>query len=145
MSEQSERLKRRTMTFALDVCALIRELPFEEPGPTVKHQLARAATGVAFNYRSSCRARSHAEFTARMGVVVDEADESLGWLEFVETARLIQAPAVARLLQESRELLSIMSTAAGTARSNERNRRSGRPIRPTRPSITRSPDPPITR
>jgi len=122
VSEQSELLKQRTMTFALDVCALIRALPFDEPGPTVKHQLARSSTGVAFNYRSSCRARSHAEFTARLGVVVDEADESVGWLEFIDAGHLIQTPEVARLLQESRELLSIMSAAAGTARRNQRNR-----------------------
>jgi len=78
MSDQSELLKQRTMTFALDVCALIRALPVDEPGLTVKHQLARSSTGVAFNYRSSCRARSHAEFTARLGVVVDEMKASAG-------------------------------------------------------------------
>ncbi|HEY2906473.1 MAG TPA: four helix bundle protein, partial [Vicinamibacterales bacterium] len=66
MSEVTEELKIRTMRFALDVCAVIRQLPFEEPGPTVKRQLAKASTGVAFNYRSSCRSRSHTEFTARI-------------------------------------------------------------------------------
>jgi four helix bundle protein len=78
MSQTADELKRRTMRFALDVCALIRDLPIFEPGPTAQHQLARAATGVAFNYRATCRARSHTEFTARMGVVAEEADESQG-------------------------------------------------------------------
>jgi hypothetical protein len=55
-----------------------------------------------------------------MGVVVDEADESLGWLEFIDSACLISTPEVTRLLQEGRELLSIMSAAAGTARYNQR-------------------------
>jgi four helix bundle protein len=54
------------MRFAVDVCALIKLLPPSEPGPTVRHQLAKCSTSVAMNYRSSRRARSHAEFTARM-------------------------------------------------------------------------------
>src|SRR5204862_311263 len=58
MSEQTELLKQRTMRFALDVCALIKHLPHDEPGPTVKRQLAKASTGVAFNYRSSFRPAS---------------------------------------------------------------------------------------
>jgi len=111
------------MRFALDVCALIKQLPHDEPGPTVKRQLAKAATGVAFNYRSSCRSRSHAEFTARIGVVAEEADESLGWLEFIEGAKLIPLKELDLLTHEARELLAIMSASAGTARYKERNRR----------------------
>ena len=79
-------MKQRTMQFALDVCGLIKDLPHSEPGPTVRRQLAKSATGVAFNYRASCRARSHTEFTARMGVVAEEADETQGWLEFIDAA-----------------------------------------------------------
>jgi len=78
MSEQADLLKARTMRFALDVCALIKHLPHEEPGPTVKRQLAKSSTGLAFNYRASCRARSHAEFTAKIGLVAEEADETQG-------------------------------------------------------------------
>jgi four helix bundle protein len=109
MSDTAEQLKRRTMQFALDVCALIKQLPHTEPGATVRGQLVRASTGVAFNYRSSCRARSHGEFTARMGVVADEADESLGWLEFIEGAKLISSDELQRLLIESDELAAIFS------------------------------------
>ena len=50
MSEESELLKKRTMRFALDVCALIKHLPTYEPGPTVRRQSAKSATSVAFNY-----------------------------------------------------------------------------------------------
>jgi four helix bundle protein len=122
MSEQAELLKARSMRFALDVCALIKSLPSDEPGPTVKRQLAKAATSVAFNYRASCRARSHAEFTAKIGLVAEESDESQGWLEFIEAARLIVSPEVSRLHQESTELLAIFSASAGTARYKERNK-----------------------
>ena len=121
MSDQAELLKKRTMRFALDICALIRQFPAWEPGPTAQRQLAKAATSVAFNYRASCRARSHAEFTAKIGTVAEEADESLGWLEFAEAAPLADGPELARLLAESRELCAIFSASVGTARYNRRN------------------------
>ena len=122
MGDVSEQLKVRTMKFALDTCALIRRLPREEPGPTVRRQLAKSSTGLAFNYRAACRARSHAEFTARTGVVAGEADESLGWLEFIDAARLLASNDVNRLIAEARELVAIFSSAYGTARRNARQR-----------------------
>ena len=111
------------MRFALVVCGLIKRLPDAEPGPTARRQLAKSATSVAFNYRASCRARSHAEFTARIGLVAEESDESLGWLEFVEAAGLIPAKDVAAAVSEARELVSIFSAAYGTARGKERRTR----------------------
>jgi four helix bundle protein len=122
MSEQADLLKARTMRFALDVCALIRHLPHDEPGPTVKRQLAKSSTGLAFNYRASCRARSHAEFTSKISVAAEEADETQGWLEFIEAGRLTTSPDVQRLLTESTELSAIMSASVGTARYKERNK-----------------------
>ncbi len=122
MSDVADQLKSRTMRFALDVCDLIRQLPSAEHGPTVKRQLAKASTGVAFNYRSSCRSRSHAEFTARIGVVAEEADESSGWLEFIEAAKLLASEELTRLMQEANELVAIFSASVGTARFKERNR-----------------------
>jgi four helix bundle protein len=120
MSDVADQLKQRTMRFALDVCALIRELPQFEPGPTVQHQLAKAATAVAFNYRATCRARSHAEFTARMGIVAEESDESQGWLEFIEAGELLESETLTRLICEATELAAITSAAYGTARQKER-------------------------
>jgi len=123
MSEESERLKARTMKFALDVCRLIMLLPAEEPGPTARRQLARSATSIAFNYRSSCRARSHAEFTSKIGLVAEESDESQGWLDFIDAAGLIRTSELQRLLGEATQLVAIFSASAGTARHSERNRR----------------------
>jgi four helix bundle protein len=117
MSEQAEQLQERTMQFAVDVCDLIKLLPFWEPGPTVRHQLAKSSTSTAMNYRSSRRARSHAEFTARIGVVADESDESLGWLEFITRAKLLSSPELPRLLQEALELRNIFGASGGTAAS----------------------------
>ena len=120
MSEESERLKARTMRFALEVCAMLRKLPGDEPGPTIKRQLARAATGTAINYRASCRARSHADFTSKIGIVSEEADEAQGWLEFIRDAKLLHANDVNRLVAECTELSAIFSASVGTARAKER-------------------------
>ena len=119
MSEQAEQLKARSMQFALSVCRLIKSLPRDEPGPTVRRQLAKSATSVAFNYRAACRARSHDEFTSKMGTVAEESDETLGWLEFIDDARLMVSPVPASLIAESRELLAIFSATYGTARANK--------------------------
>jgi four helix bundle protein len=78
------------------------------------------------NYRASCRARSHAEFTAKTGLVAEAADETQGWLEFIEAAELITSAEVARLLAEATQLTKIVSASYGTARYNERNRRDNR-------------------
>jgi four helix bundle protein len=123
VGEAAEVLKVRTMRFALDVCRLIKELPQCEVGRTVRQQLAKSSTSIAFNYRASCRARSHAEFTARIGVVAEESDETLGWLEFVEAARLARSSEITRLIGEATELVAIFSAAYGTARRNERKHR----------------------
>jgi four helix bundle protein len=120
MSEQAEQLQERAMQFAVDVCELIKLLPAWEPGPTVRHQLAKSSTSVAMNYRSSRRARSHAEFTARTGIVADESDESLGWLEFSQRAKLLDTPELPRLLREALELRNIFAASAGTARHRQR-------------------------
>jgi four helix bundle protein len=121
MSEIAEQLKSRTMRFALDVCDLITHLPDSEPSQTARRQLAKAATSVAFNYRAACRGRSHKEYTAKIGLVAEEADESLGWLEFIEAACLLPSTALTHLIAECRELAAIMSASYGTARYKERH------------------------
>ena len=128
------------MRFALDVCALLKQLPFEEPGPTIKRQLARSSTGTAFNYRAACRGRSHDEFTAKIGVVAEEADETQGWLEFIVDAKLIASKEVGRLYQEATELSAIFSASVGTARSKQRHKGNELPGN-ERPRPRQSPNP----
>jgi four helix bundle protein len=124
VSEQADRLKERTKRFALDVCELLKSMPSSEPGPTVRRQLAKSATSVGANVRAACRARSHAEFTARIGVVAEEADETVYWLDMIAGARLTTAAALPNLQREAKELLAMFSTAVGTARRNARSVRS---------------------
>jgi four helix bundle protein len=122
MSEQAEQLKRRTRRFALDIIHLLKLLPALEPGPTIRRQLAKSATSMDMNYRASCRARSHAEFTAKIGVVAEEADETAEWLDMIADARLVTFPGLLQLRKESRERLAIFSASVGTARRKERSR-----------------------
>ena len=122
MSDEAERLKERTKRFALDVLELIKLLPASEPGPTIRRQITKAATSVPMNYRAACRARSHAEFTARINVVAEEADESSSWLDLIADARLISLSMLLKLQQEARELVAIFSACVGTARRNRRGR-----------------------
>ena len=91
MSEQSELLKVRTRRFVLDVIKLIPLFPSQEPGPTIRRQLAKSATSMDMNYRASCRARSHAEFTAKLGLVAEEADETAEWLDVVAEAWMVNS------------------------------------------------------
>jgi four helix bundle protein len=123
MSEQTEQLKQRTRRFALDVLSLIKLLPRDEPGPTIKRQLTKAATSVDMNYRATCRARSHAEFTAKIGTVAEEADESASWLDLLAEGKVISCELLTRLQKEGHELEAIFSASAGTARRNARSRR----------------------
>ena len=125
MGAQADQLKERTMQFAIDVCRLLRSLPSREPGSVVQRQLARSATGIAFNYRAACRARSQAEFVARINVVAEEADECQGWLVFTQAADLLASAELARLQQEATELCAIFSASVRTARLELQRRRCG--------------------
>lgn len=109
-------LKDRTRRFAVDVIRLCRELPPTIDGRRLGQQLLDAGTSVAANYRASCRARSRAEFIAKLGVVLEEADESVFWLELMIDAQLITAERGARLLRESDELTTIFVASLKTAK-----------------------------
>jgi four helix bundle protein len=119
MGGPRESLEDRTERFALDVIRLIRTFPADEPGPIVKRQLAKSATSEAANYRASRRARSHTEFTSRIAVVAEEADESLFWLRIALKSGLSPSPELPRLLHEADELTAIFSKMVGTSRRNE--------------------------
>ena len=120
MDKTAEDLKTRTKRFSIAVLEFIDTLPHTPAADTVSRQLARAATGVVGNYRSACRARSHAEFTARMGIVADEADESELWIDVTNERAWGNEPQRSQLLKESLELRAIFSAAYQTAKAKER-------------------------
>src|SRR5690242_10848930 len=94
-------LKDRTKRFAADVIRLCRELPSTLDGRTVGGQMIRCGTSVAANYRASCRARSRAEFVAKLGTVEEESDETLFWLELAIDTDLVSPKRAAPLLKEA--------------------------------------------
>ena len=109
-------LKDRTKRFAVEVIRLCRELPSSLEGRRLGQQLLDSATSVAANYRAACRARSRAEFVAKLGIVLEESDESLFWLELMIDAQLITLARAERLLKEADELTAIFTTAVKTAK-----------------------------
>jgi four helix bundle protein len=113
--DQTE-LKERTTRFALDNLDFCRSIRHLWEGRRIGDQLFDAASSVAANYRSACRGRSKAEFIAKLGVVVEEADESEFWLAFAGRARLGSPKTRGELLQEAGELLAIFSASQITAK-----------------------------
>ena len=112
------------MRFALNVLKLLDEFPRTVAGDVVARQLARSATSVASNYRATCNARSRAEFIAKLGLVVEESDESEFWLDTCLRKPLCTTPDVQRLLGEAAELRAIFAKSLGTARANARQAKS---------------------
>ncbi len=123
MNDVTERLKERTMTFALAATTLCRTLTNTWEGRRVADQLFRASTSVGANHRAACRARTKREFIAKLGIVIEEADESVFWLEFAERSGLKGAKEVAELLAEGRELLKIFVASSRTASDNATRQR----------------------
>ena len=113
---QAERLKDRTKQFAVNLVRFLRQLPKTDEARTMGRQLLRSGTAIAANYRSVCRARSKAEFIARVGVVVEEADESVFWLEMMAETEVAPEVKVAPLLSEANELLAIFAASQRTAK-----------------------------
>lgn len=109
-------LKDRTKRFAVNVIQLCRELPPTLDGRRLGGQLIDSSTSVAANYRAACRGRSRAEFIAKLGTVLEEADESLFWLELIVDAKLLPLSRVERLLIEGDELTAIFTAAVRTAK-----------------------------
>src|ERR1700683_3340481 len=117
VSSQPEQLRDRTKAFALRVIRLYRSLPYKTDTQVLGKQLLRCGTSVAANYRAVCRARSKAEFIARMGIVVEEADEAILWLELMGESGIVSREKTKGLLVEARELTAIFTASQQTARN----------------------------
>ena len=111
-------LKRRTKAFALRILKLVDALPKTTAGRALASQIVRSGTSVAANYRAACRARSTADFIAKMGIVEEEGDETLFWLELLEESELVSATKLATIKQEANELIAITIASIKTARRN---------------------------
>ncbi len=115
-SYPAEELKRRTKQFAIRIIRLVQALPGTDVARVIGKQLLRSGTSVAANYRAVCRARSKAEFISKIGIVVEEADESVFWLELLVEAKVVAQNRMDELQKEAAELLAIFAASQHTAK-----------------------------
>lgn len=116
----SEDLKNRTKKFALEVIRFCEALPKGRITEIIARQLIRSGTSVGSNYRAACRAKSPADFIAKMGIVEEEADECLYWLELLVEANIVKKDKTQILATEACELLAITVSSIKTARTNKK-------------------------
>jgi four helix bundle protein len=117
-----EDLKRRTTDFAIALVKFCAELRRKPEARNIADQLSAAATAVAANYRTACRARSHREFVSRIAVAVEEADETVGWLKIIAGAELAGETEIAPILAEAEQILAILAASRRTAQRNSEKR-----------------------
>lgn len=113
----ADEFKKRTKAFALRIIKLVESLENTKTANVVGRQLLRSGTSVGANYRAACRARSRAEFISKMGVVEEECDESLYWMELLVESREMAASRLADLMKEAGELLALVVASGRTAKS----------------------------
>lgn len=113
-------MRVRTKEFALKIIRLTRTLPKTEEARVIGRQLLRSATSVGANYRAVCLARSKAEFIAKMGIVLEEADESIFWLELLEDATIVRKGETTALHREAGELGAIFGASLRTSKGSKK-------------------------
>ncbi|PZR76979.1 MAG: four helix bundle protein [Chthoniobacterales bacterium] len=116
--EKKEFLKR-TMNFGLRVIRLVNSLPKQQVAQVLGNQLLRAGTSVGANYRAAVRGKSRADFIAKMGIVEEECDETLYWMEMLSESHLVKPDLLHDLVNEGNQILSIVVASIRTARRNK--------------------------
>ena len=116
--KKGEDLKKRTKEYALRIIKLIEALPKTKVAKTIGNQLIRCGTSVGANYRAVCRARSTAEFIAKLGIVIEEADESAFWLELIIEKNIFKKELIESILKETNEIIAIMVSSSISAKNN---------------------------
>jgi four helix bundle protein len=111
-----EEMKDRTKDFAKRTIGVCRRLPNTREGRLIGDQLFRAGTSVGANYRAACRGRSKADFISKLGIVLEEADESLYWLEILCETKVVKPELLTPLMAEARELIAIFISSLTTAK-----------------------------
>ena len=111
-----ENLKTRTKAYALRVIKLVEALPRKATADVMGRQLLRSATSVGANYRAACRAKSAADFIAKMGIVEEEADECLYWMELLIDSGLLHSERLVDLMAVGNEIVAIVVASIKTAR-----------------------------
>ena len=113
-TEFATHFRNRTKKFVVDNIRFYRTLPKTDEGKIIGKQLLRSSSSVGSNYRAACRARSQGEFHSKLSIVVEEADESVFWMEVMEEADVVKPNEVFKLKSEALEILKVLSTARKT-------------------------------
>ena len=128
----SKELQQRNKRFTLDVVEFSNHLPHNRPGNVFANQLIRSSSSVSANYRAVCRARSDKEFISKLEIVIEEADETLFWLELIEESMILprdyrftfkssngeeRTSDIELLKKEANELISIFIASAKTVKA----------------------------
>jgi len=123
----STEMKLRTKKLALRFIRLVQSLRSDRAADILGRQLLRSGTSIGANYRSACRAKSRADFTNKLKIVEEEADESLYWMELLTEAGLVRTSRLTNLYNDTNEVLSMVTAAIRTIRSQDgKLTRSGR-------------------
>jgi four helix bundle protein len=117
ISEKHQELRTRSKAFALRVIRMSQALPRSREENVLIQQVLRSATGMAANYRAAGRSRSKAEFIAKIGAVVEEADETVFWLEMLLDSGMVRPEKLQNLLAEATQLVAIFTASRKTAKS----------------------------
>lgn len=117
---RNEELNRRTKDLALRVIRLFKKLPNTEEARIIGRQALRSATGVAANYREASRARSDAELCSKLGIVEQELDETILWLELLVEAEIVPQRLLTELQAETEELLKITVASIRTVKARKK-------------------------
>lgn len=115
------------MSFSVAAFRLIDQFSRTIAAEVIGRQFAKSSTSVSANYRAACICRSRSEFIAKLGIVLEEADECVYWLELINRTKLLPAEVVAPLMLEARELRAIFGRSVATARANQRFKRDAHP------------------
>lgn len=118
-----DQLKFRTKQFALRIITLVESLPKSKTGEVLGRQILRSGTSVAANYRAACRAKSQADFAAKINTVEEESDETLFWLELLGESNTVPVNRLSSLLREADELTAIFTASGRTAKQNKYKRK----------------------
>ncbi len=118
MSDFAQEMKDRTRRFAVRVLRLAGSLPKNQAGRAIGNQVLRSGTSVGANYHAAGRARSAAEFRSKLGIVEEECDETIYWLELIVDAEMLPADRITSLMKEANEILAIVVTSINTSKRN---------------------------
>jgi four helix bundle protein len=118
VNTETEQIRQRTKSLAIGVVELYRSLPYRKDAQVIGNQLLRSGTSVGANYRAVCRARSRPAFISKIGIVLEETDETVFWLELLVETKIVTEERIGILLREARELTAIFTASQRTAKAN---------------------------